>query len=176
LIERLIPSALDAGIIALVVGGLFVGMKIGFVSALFDVLGGLVGSWAAGRFYVLLFPSVPAFAYLTVFLMVAGALVGTGIWLSQKWERHFLGLEDKFLGGLLGMGLSYTLATALLIPALMSPRGDRAWILRSPFAASCVKATQRCFFLMPKATWDKVGPLLETDGVGRARRLIQLGS
>ncbi|MBI4396998.1 MAG: CvpA family protein [Elusimicrobia bacterium] len=170
-------SELDIALIGLAVLGTYLGMEIGVVSALFNILGGFVGSWAASRFYFPLlkfFPESPAKAYYLIFIVVAGGLVASGIWLSQRLERYFLGLIDKFLGALLGIVLSFAVSTALLFPLLaaQSP-GALALFQRSAFAPFVMRTSQRLFRITPASVWNRLDPLLESEQVYRVRKLVE---
>lgn len=152
-------------------------MKVGVVSAFFDILGGVLGSWAASHFYLALlrfFPDDPSRCYVLIFAGAAGTCVGTGIWLSHRLEAHFLGLTDKFFGALLGLVLSLTLATSALFPFLMG-RSPAALDMfhRAAFAPYVMRLSQKCFRVAPPELWALLDPLLEPDGVFRARLRLE---
>jgi uncharacterized membrane protein required for colicin V production len=173
-------SALDAALILLAMAGCYVGMKIGVVSGTFDILAGWAGCAAASRFHGPVshfLGEEPARGYVLIFLATAGALVGTGIYVSHALESFFLGLMDRFLGALLGMLLSLTLAASLLFPPLLARRpGFMAHLQKSPFAASVMRSSQRFLRVAPAALWEKLEPTLEPSDVHRVRRLLELSN
>jgi uncharacterized membrane protein required for colicin V production len=170
---KLLPSWLDLGLLCVALAGLFIGMKIGVVSAFFDAAGGLAGGWVASRSYAWLADSTPlppVAAYLAVFSVVAASFVVLGIVTSQRLAPYFLGLEDKFFGAFLGMALTFVMSTALLLPFLTA-RPDMA--RRSAFAVYVVRTAQTYFFLVPQDQWLKIEPLLEAENVRRVRRFLE---
>lgn len=169
-------SGLDMGILLLSLGGAFLGMKIGAVSALFNILAGVVGSWAAGRFYVVLSATLPhpTLSYALLFLVVAGSLVAAGVLLSHLLSRFFLGLVDKFLGALLGIGLTLVFAAATLMPMLAEPRpAVRGMMRRSAFAPYVLRTAQRYGRLATREMWDRVDPALGSENLRRVRKLLE---
>jgi uncharacterized membrane protein required for colicin V production len=170
-------SGLDIGVLLLSILGAFVGLQIGAVSALFDIAAGFAGSWTAARFYPSLahfFPN-PSLAYFAVFAVTAGAIAAGGIAASQALERFFLGLIDKFLGAVFGIGLSLVFVSIVLVPMLLgqSP-AVTAMVRRSAFAPYLVRATQKNFRLTPQDLWERVEPMLESEQVRRVRRLLEM--
>jgi uncharacterized membrane protein required for colicin V production len=170
-------SGLDVGLILLAAVGAVAGMKIGAVSALFNVLAGLVGSGVAARLHLTAAVSLglsASAAYLTLFLFSAGVLVAAGILLSRALEAHFLGLADKFVGALLGVALSLVLASSALVPALLSESpAVQDMMRRSAFAPYLLRRAQARFRLAPDALWDRVTPVLESDRLRRVRELLE---
>lgn len=169
-------SGLDIGILLFAILGAFLGMKIGAVSAFFNIVAGFAGSWAAGRFYVALLPFVPraALAYGLVFLAAAGGLVATGIILSHVLASFFLGLIDKFLGALLGIALTLVFSAAVLMPALLEERPAMQKLMRrSAFAPYLLRTAQKYGRIATRDVWIRVIPALESDNLRRARRLLE---
>ncbi len=170
-------SGLDIGLLILALAGAFLGMRIGAVSAFFNILAGFAGSWAASRFHLAVLSAIemsPSSAYLLVFCATAAALVAAGIVLSHLLQAFFLGLIDKFLGALLGMGLCLALATVALVPLLMEERPAlRDLVRRSAFAPYLLRVTQKRLGLNPPDLWGRLDPLLESEQVRRVRRLLE---
>lgn len=170
-------SGLDLGILVIAVMGALLGMKIGAVSAFFNIVGGFVGSWASSRYYVSLldiFSNSPAMAYMAVFVLAAGSFVVTGIIMSHILERFFLGLLDKFLGAVLGMGLSLVMVTVMLIPFLLNQNpATQDLFQRSTYAPHMVRFSQNYFQIAPKILWVKIEPLLELRKMNQVRQLLE---
>src|SRR4051794_16819305 len=118
-------TGLDLAILLIVPMASWVGLRIGTVSAAFDILGGLIATSIATRFYsglsTVLHLSAPT-TYFLAFALVAAGILWTGVVLSQRWERHFLNLWDRFVGAVLGIVLGLTLAGVALMPGMLNPR------------------------------------------------------
>jgi uncharacterized membrane protein required for colicin V production len=172
-------SGLDLALILLAVLGAFFGMKIGAVSAFFNVLGGFVGGWAATRFYLpvtALIQLEPTTSYLLVFLLAAGFFVLLGVIVSHALEFFFLGLVDKLFGALLGMGLSLMFVTALFLPMLLEQNSStRQMFRRSSFAPYLVRTMQKYLDLAPPDVWDKLEPAIQSEAVLKARQALESG-
>lgn len=170
-------SGLDVGILILSVFGAFLGMQLGVVAAFFDIVAGFAGSWAASRFYPPLAAAatvLPSLAYFVLFAVVAGVFVAAGIVFSHLLEKFFLGLIDKFLGALLGIALCLLFATSVLFPLMLdqSP-AVQDMVRRSAFAPYTMRSAQRYLRLAPKALWERLEPLLESEQVRRVRKLLE---
>ncbi|HRY28871.1 MAG TPA: CvpA family protein [Elusimicrobiota bacterium] len=169
-------SGLDIGIVLLTVAGIFFGLKIGVISACFNILAGFAGTWVASRFYVVLsgYLPRPAFSYFLLFIIVAAALVAAGILISQALESYFLGLVDKFLGALLGMVLSLLFSSVVLFPLVLEQTpAIKNLMRRSAFAPYVIRTTQRYGRLAAQDVWARVEPLLESDDLRRVRKLLE---
>jgi uncharacterized membrane protein required for colicin V production len=170
-------SLLDFALLLLALAGVFAGMRIGAVSAFFNFLGGVLGTWAAAHSYLPLaasFSLSPSFAYSLAFMPVAGFLIAAGIYLSQAWDRFFLGISDRVLGGLMGMALSLTAATSILFPLMLTRAPSHQDLFqRSAFAPYLMRSNQKCLRLIPGPQWKKIEPLLESEQLRRVRELLE---
>lgn len=176
MLARMIPSWLDVAALVLIYAGMFAGMKIGAVSAFFDILGGAVGGWVATRAYPWLAESLnlsAGNAYFLSFFVVGGAFLAGGIFASERLEYYFLGLADKFWGAIFGMVLSFVMTASLIMPMLMAPGSSgQKLVERSPFAGWALRTTQKCFSVMPEALWTRFEPLLDPPHVLEVRKLL----
>jgi uncharacterized membrane protein required for colicin V production len=169
-------SGLDLGLLVLAVAGAFLGMKIGAVCALFNVAAGLAGSWAAGRFHVVLaaYVQAPALAYGLLFLAVAGVLVAAGVVVSQLLAAYFLGLIDKFLGAVLGIALTLVFSAGALMPLAAEGRSSVQKLMRrSAFAPYLLRSAQKYGRLASRDMWTRVDALIGSDDLRRVRRLLE---
>ena len=116
-------------------------------------------------------------AYMAIFGVVAAALIALGVALSQLLERFFLGLFDRFLGALLGIALTLTLAASALFPPLLAGRpGFVRLIRRSAFAPYVMRTSQKYLNITPAALWERLEPSLEDEEVFRVRKLLESGA
>ncbi len=114
-------TALDFGVLAIIVLFLVRGVWVGFVRQLASIAGLLLGFLIAGRYYQAFSPLLASFVpspqlrflitYALIFLAVFLAAVALGLVLKKVMTISLLDWFDRLLGGLFGLGKAAVVAT-----------------------------------------------------------------
>lgn len=160
--------------------GAYVGSRIGVVCAAFYILGGIAGSAAATRLYLTLGMRIPVgshspfFGYMIVFLVVGGVFAALGIYLSRVLEKYFLGLHDRFVGGMLGILLSFVLSVSILVSLLIQPAPDfKMRASKSIIVRPLIQFSGKYLMILPHPMVNQMGESIRNLQLKRSREFLK---
>ncbi|MEW6556220.1 MAG: CvpA family protein [Elusimicrobiota bacterium] len=134
----------DIAIFLIIVVFAWIGSRIGILTAISSILSGLVGSVVANLFYIkfaVFLPPKPSsliISYFMIFIVVSVVIFYLGHAFSKLVNILFFGLIDRLLGALLGIVLGAIICGAILVIAVLIPRGAIKYYVKNSTLAPFV--------------------------------------